>query len=70
MDTDTAANLISTVGFPIFVSLYMLFKGSKDSDTLAKNQSEMTNAINILKVSVETLTRLLDKNLSGGGKVE
>ncbi|MNM27070.1 YvrJ protein family protein [compost metagenome] len=66
MDASAIQSLISTVGFPIFVSIWMLYKGSKDSETLAKNQSEMTNAINILRVSVESLTSLLGKDSKGG----
>lgn len=43
------ANFISTVGFPIFIAVWMLYKTSKDSE-------EIRNAINELKTAITTLT--------------
>lgn len=43
------ANFISSIGFPIFVAVWMLYKSSKDSE-------ETRNAINDLKVAITALT--------------
>lgn len=43
------ANFISSIGFPIFVAVWMLYKSSKDSE-------ETRNAINELKVAITALT--------------
>lgn len=43
------ANLISQVGFPIFVAIWMLYKTSKDSE-------EILSAITDLKIAITTLT--------------
>lgn len=42
-------NFISTVGFPILVAVWMLYKSGKDSE-------EIRNAINELKIAITTLT--------------
>lgn len=43
------ANFISSIGFPIFVAVWMLYKTSKDSE-------ETRNALNELKIAITTLT--------------
>lgn len=43
------ANFISSIGFPIFVAVWMLYKSSKDSE-------ETRNAINELKIAITALT--------------
>lgn len=43
------ANFISSIGFPIFVAVWMLYKSSKDSE-------ETRKAINDLKVAITALT--------------
>lgn len=50
-------NIISTLGFPIFVAVWMLYKTSKDSEN-------MKEAINELKVAI---TELISKIDSLGG---
>lgn len=45
MDAGTIQSLISTVGFPIFVAVWMLYKSSKDSEALKDTVSELKNAI-------------------------
>lgn len=52
---------ISTVGFPIFVAVWMLYKTSKDSE-------KMTESIADLKNAITELTTLLNKN--GGNDSE
>lgn len=57
MDLQVVNNLISSVGFPIFVAVWMLYKSSKDS-------SEMKDTINELKNAITEMTTLLraDRN--------
>ena len=43
------ANVISQIGFPIFVAVWMLYKTSKDSE-------EIRSAITDLKIAITTLT--------------
>lgn len=45
---DAVTGFISTVGFPIFVAVWMLFKGSKDSAELKNAVNELTTAVKIL----------------------
>lgn len=39
---------ISNLGFPIFVSVWMLYKSSKDNENMTETISELKNAINLL----------------------
>lgn len=57
MDLQVVNNLISSVGFPIFVAVWMLYKSSKDS-------GEMKDTINELKNAITEMTTLLraDRN--------
>lgn len=48
MSMQDISQLISTVGFPIFVVIWMLYKSSKDSESLKDAVDELKNAINIL----------------------
>lgn len=45
MDIQLVQNLISSVGFPIFVAVWMLYKTSKDSEALKDTISELKNSI-------------------------
>lgn len=49
---DVFAKFISTVGFPIFVAVYMLYRSSEDSKTL-------NETVNNLTVAVTELTTLI-----------
>lgn len=42
------AQFISQVGFPIFVAVWMLYKTSKDSETLKDSVNELKDAIDLL----------------------
>lgn len=46
------ANIISQVGFPIFVAVWMLYKSSNDSKA-------MNDTINDLRVAITELTTLI-----------
>lgn len=54
MDVGAVQNLISSVGFPIFVAVWMLYKGSKDSEALR-------DTVNDLKVAITQLTAMIQK---------
>lgn len=54
MDAGAIQTLISTVGFPIFVAVWMLYKSSKDSEALK-------DTVNDLKVAITELTALIQK---------
>lgn len=53
MDAGTIQNLISTVGFPIFVAVWMLYKSSKDSESLKDTVGELKNAITELTTLIQ-----------------
>lgn len=42
------AQFISQVGFPSFVAVWMLYKTSKDSETLKDSVNELKDSIDIL----------------------
>lgn len=46
------ANMVSQVGFPIFVAVWMLYKSSNDSKA-------MNDTINDLRVAITELTTLI-----------
>lgn len=58
MDIQIVQNLISSVGFPIFVAVWMLYKTSADS-------KEMSNTISELKNAITELTALLNHGVGG-----
>ena len=45
MVTQLVQGFISSVGFPIFVAVWMLYKSSKDSDKMSESLQELKNAI-------------------------
>lgn len=45
MDIGAIQGLISSVGFPIFVAVWMLYKTSKDSEKMTESIAELKNAI-------------------------
>lgn len=54
------ANFISSIGFPIFVAVWMLYKTSKDSQ-------EMRESINELKNAITSMTSEVAHHLTGEG---
>lgn len=62
MDLQVVESLISSVGFPIFVAVWMLYKTSNDS-------KEMTNTINELKNAITEMTTLLKNGDNDNEKV-
>lgn len=54
------AQIISQLGFPIFVAVWMLYKTSKDSEALKDTIADLKNSITVLT------TLMQDKD--GGNK--
>lgn len=50
------ANFISTVGFPVFVAIFMLAKSSKDSEALKDTVLELRDAITALTTKLDMIT--------------
>lgn len=61
MDINAIGNLISTIGFPIFVAVWMLYKTSKDNE-------KMTETIGDLKNAITELSTLLKESKEKGEK--
>lgn len=55
MDTNLITQIISQLGFPIFVAIWMLYKTSKDSENMNITIQDLRNAIT-------ELTTLLKKD--------
>ena len=58
MDMSAVQTIISTVGFPIFVAVWMLYKSSKDSEKMSETIDDLRNAITELTA---ILTKTEDK---------
>ena len=58
MDMNGIQTIISTVGFPIFVAVWMLYKSSKDSEKMSETIDDLRNAITELTA---ILTKTEDK---------
>ena len=58
MDMNGVQTIISTVGFPIFVAVWMLYKSSKDTEKMSETINELRNAITELSA---ILTKTEDK---------
>ena len=58
MDMNGLQTIISTVGFPIFVAVWMLYKSSKDSEKMSETIDDLRNAITELSA---ILTKTEDK---------
>lgn len=53
MDIGAIQNLISSVGFPIFVAVWMLYKSSKDSEALKDTIQGLNNSITELTAYIK-----------------
>ena len=53
METTEIIQLISNVGFPIFVSIYMLTYMNKQQEDMKETINELKNAINILNENLK-----------------
>lgn len=65
MDISAITNFISTLGFPIFMAVWLLIKDSK-ADTERKEQiKELKTAIDNNTKSIEKLEALITKIMGG-----
>lgn len=53
MNFESITNLISSIGFPIFVAVWMLYKSSNDSKELTAAINQLENAILDLKAYIQ-----------------
>lgn len=58
------SQFISTLGFPIFVAVWMLYKSSKDNERMNETINDLKNAINLLTAEFK------HHNVNGGDKNE
>ena len=56
------STIISQLGFPIFVSVWMLYKTSADSEEMRKSINDLKNAITLLTSEVAHHDKDEDKN--------
>ena len=56
------SQFITSVGFPIFVAVWMLYKSSKDSERMNESINDLKNAITLLTAEF--------KHNNGGGTNE
>lgn len=55
MDANTITNVISNLGFPIAVCVYMIYVNQKQTQAHKEEVSKMTEAINELKLAIASL---------------
>lgn len=53
MNFESITNLISSIGFPIFIAVWMLYKSSNDSKELTTAINQLENAILDLKAYIQ-----------------
>lgn len=53
LTAELLTQLIGSLGFPIFVSVYMLFKDSKDNKLVAEALGSLREAILILNAKID-----------------
>ena len=58
------SQFISSLGFPIFVAVWMLYKSSKDNERMNETINELKNANNLLTAEFR------HHNVNGGDKNE
>ena len=56
------STIISQLGFPIFVAVWMLYKTSKDSEEMRESINDLKTAITLLTSEVAQLDKSEDKN--------
>jgi len=48
MDIESVSQIINSMGFPIFVAVFMLIKQSKDTQQMRDTLHELNNSIQLL----------------------
>ncbi len=57
---DVTTQFISTIGFPIFVAIWLLFRDAKEKERMATALDKLSEAILVLHTKIDQFT--------GGGK--
>lgn len=57
MDAQVVQGFISSVGFPVFVAVWMLYKSSKDAEKMSESLQELKNAITELTTLMKSEKR-------------
>lgn len=71
-DFSWLTDLISSVGFPIFVTLYLLWQGNKEEQTHREEVKELSTALNnntlVLQKIVDKMDDMKEIKLKAGDK--
>ena len=59
-DLSWLTDLISSVGFPIFVTLYLLWQGNKEEQVHREEVKELSNALNNNTVVLQKIVDKMD----------
>lgn len=59
MDANTLTTIISNLGFPVVVCIYMIYVNQKQAEAHKEEVSKMTQAITDLKIAVTALVEKL-----------
>lgn len=59
MDASTITSVISNLGFPITVCIYMIYVNQKQAEQHKEEVGKMTEAVNELKIAITTLIEKL-----------
>lgn len=59
MDANTLTTIISNLGFPVVVCIYMIYVNQKQAEAHKEEVSKMTQAITDLKIAVTSLVEKL-----------
>lgn len=59
MDANALTTIISNLGFPIVVCIYMIYVNQKQAEAHKEEVNKMTQAINELKIAVTALVEKL-----------
>lgn len=57
MDVKNVSELITTVGFPIFVAVWLLYKSHKDTETVKDSVNRLENAIIELTTYIRAMAK-------------
>ena len=70
MGFEEAIQIVSTLGFPIFVAIWLLWREDKRQKEFIEVQRELTKAMNELKIEVAMNRRFIENICNKDKKVE
>lgn len=62
MDISALSQLISTLGFPIAICLYLLYRDGKRDETHREEMNKVTEAVNNNTIALTQLTERMNLN--------